>query len=207
MSSHHFVKEQQEPAVFILNTEGVSIDHVGPMLEWVPTVIVTEAAFEKVISWGIKVDVLIASDAFRKDQHQLLESQQPLKVLTQNESVKWLEEGLHYLQASDHKAAHLVGYPMADFQELNPLLDRVNLTFIDDGWKYFPVRHERLSKWFNASNIRLLGRENLPIQLSNEEENRIIPNTFLTQIDMPEGLSTLEANEIFWIGQELKQAR
>ena len=46
MSSHHFVKEQQEPAVFILDVEGISFDTVAPLLEWSPTLLVVQEAVE-----------------------------------------------------------------------------------------------------------------------------------------------------------------
>lgn len=33
MSSHHFVKDQQEPAVFILNADEIHFEQVSAMLE------------------------------------------------------------------------------------------------------------------------------------------------------------------------------
>src|SRR5690606_13901028 len=60
MSSHHFVKEGQEPALLILDEVDSSL--VQPLLEWSPLVIVAEAAVHHVLAWGIKIDVLLASD-------------------------------------------------------------------------------------------------------------------------------------------------
>ena len=79
MSSHHFVKEQQEPAVLILNTEGFSFDSISPLLEWVPTVLVAETCVEQVLTWVIKIDVILASQEFQQKNLQLLEEQYPLK--------------------------------------------------------------------------------------------------------------------------------
>jgi hypothetical protein len=39
MSSHHFVRDQQEPALLILALEAFTYDSLGELLEWVPTVI------------------------------------------------------------------------------------------------------------------------------------------------------------------------
>ncbi len=64
MSSHHFVKEQQEPALLILETEGFDVDRISPLLEWVPTVLVSQNVVETVISWGVKVDVILSSESF-----------------------------------------------------------------------------------------------------------------------------------------------
>ncbi|HYG16495.1 MAG TPA: thiamine diphosphokinase, partial [Bacteroidia bacterium] len=40
MSSHHFVKEKQEPALIIANGEACSRELLGQLLEWQPTVMV-----------------------------------------------------------------------------------------------------------------------------------------------------------------------
>ena len=104
MSSHHFVKEQQEPAVFILNTEGISFEMVAPLLEWSPTLLVDQESVDVVLSWGIKIDIILATSSFQKENRQLLEEQYPLRFLTISVSQS-LEEGLHYLVASQHKGS------------------------------------------------------------------------------------------------------
>lgn len=55
MSSHHFVKENQEPALLILCTEAIPFEKLQEILEWSPTVITTEGCIEKVLGWGIKM--------------------------------------------------------------------------------------------------------------------------------------------------------
>ena len=57
MSSHHFVKEDQEPALIIADASAVSFEKIQELLEWSPTVIVMESSLEMVLSWGIKMDV------------------------------------------------------------------------------------------------------------------------------------------------------
>ena len=109
MSSHHFVKEQQEPAVFILEVEGISFETVAPLLEWSPTLLVAQEAVEVVLSWGIKIDVVLGTLEFQSENRHLLEEQYPLRFLTVS-SESALEEGIHYLLASQHKGVHLVGF-------------------------------------------------------------------------------------------------
>ena len=117
MSSHHFVKEQQEPAVFILDVEGVSFDTVAPLLEWSPTLLVAQEAVEVVLGWGIKIDIILASQAFQNENEHLLEIQYPLRFLTIS-SLSALDEGVYYLLASQHKGVHLVGFDHQKHQEL-----------------------------------------------------------------------------------------
>ena len=57
MSSHHIIRDKQEPALIIANGEACSLDMVEQLLEWSPTVIVLDGAIERVVSLGIKVDV------------------------------------------------------------------------------------------------------------------------------------------------------
>lgn len=63
MSSHHIVREKQEPALYIHNLGNFNEEYLGQLLEWSPTLIVNAANYEKVISLGLKVDVVINSSA------------------------------------------------------------------------------------------------------------------------------------------------
>lgn len=60
MSSHHTVLEDQEPALFIMDASAVPFAQIQDLLEWSPTVIVSEEALSEVLNWGIKIDVVIA---------------------------------------------------------------------------------------------------------------------------------------------------
>ena len=54
MSSHHIVRDDQAPALIIANGEACSEELLGQLLEWSPTVIVLDAAIERVIKLGSK---------------------------------------------------------------------------------------------------------------------------------------------------------
>jgi hypothetical protein len=195
MSSHHFVKEQQEPAVFILNPSGINFESVAPLLEWSPTVLV--------LSWGIKIDVVLATSSFQEENMQLLEEQYPLRFLTVS-ALGVLEEGLHFLLASQHKGVHLVGFNHQNHQELEEKTSQLDLTLVDGDWKYYPVKGGKFSKWFAASEIRILARENQPLEISNANGQLLFPVQYLTQIEVPEGTSTFSSTGIFWIGERVR---
>lgn len=202
MSSHHFVKEQQEPAVLILETNGISFDAVSPLLEWVPTVLVWQDCVEVVLSWGIKVDVVLAKQEFQKANYQLLEEQYPVRFLTVS-GAQPLEEALHYLLASQHKGVHLVGFDHAKLEDLASKVDLLDLTVLDEDWKYYPVKEGKFKKWFAASEIRILAKENQPLELSNSNGQLLFPIQYLTQIEVPEGISEFSSPGIFWIGEKV----
>lgn len=202
MSSHHFVKEQQEPAVLILDTNGISFDAVSPLLEWVPTVLVWQDCVEVVLSWGIKVDVILAAQEFQQANLYLLEEQYPVRFLTVS-GTEPLEEGLHYLLASQHKGVHLVGFDHAKLEDLASKIDLLDLTVLDEDWKYYPVKVGKFKKWFAASEIRILAKENQPLELLNSNGQLLFPIQYLTQIEVPEGISEFSGTGIFWIGEKV----
>ena len=202
MSSHHFVKDQQEPAVFILDTAELSFETVSPLLEWVPTVLVGQGCLDTVLSWGIKVDVILATEAFQKDNLQLLEEQYPVKFLTASPE-NTLDEGLQYLVASKHPAAHLVGLHHLKHVDLEEKLKLFDLTIMDSGWKYYPVKGGRFKKWFAESTIRILGKEGMPVETSNENGKLMLPLVYLTQLEVPEGITEIVASGVIWIGEEV----
>jgi hypothetical protein len=202
MSSHHFVKEQQEPAVFILDAENIHFDRISGLLEWVPTILVSEKALDQVLSWGIKIDVILASAAFQKENLQLLEEQYPVKFLTV-ENEDFLNEGLQYLLASKHKAVHLVGISHQSAVDLQGKLDLMNLTLVDGNWKYYPVKSGKFKKWFAESSIHIHGKEGMPIEIKNSEGEILLPITYATMIEIPEGITEINAPGIFWIGEEI----
>ena len=203
MSSHHFVKEQQEPAVFILEVEGISFDTVAPLLEWSPTLLVAQEAVEVVLSWGIKIDVVLGTLQFQIENRHLLEEQYPLRFLNSS-SLSALEEGIHYLLASQHKGVHLVGFNHQKHQELEEKIHHLDLTLLDGDWKYYPVKGGKFSKWFVPAEIRLLASENQPVEVSNAEGSLLFPVCYLTQLEVPEGISTFSSTGIFWIGERVR---
>ncbi len=61
MSSHHIVREKQEPALLVLGLDSFSDELLGQLLEWSPTVIVTELTAERINAYGIKIDWIISN--------------------------------------------------------------------------------------------------------------------------------------------------
>src|SRR6187402_1178512 len=73
MSSHHIVREKQEPALLVLGMDNFEDELLGQLLEWSPTVIVTEPMAEKLNAYGIKIDWIItdSNDDIQSDVKQL----------------------------------------------------------------------------------------------------------------------------------------
>jgi thiamine pyrophosphokinase len=59
MSSHHFVKEGQEPALIIANGQMCSYELLVSVMEWCPFMVVLDGAYSRVVELQITPDVVI----------------------------------------------------------------------------------------------------------------------------------------------------
>ncbi len=147
--------------------------------------------------------MILATSSFQEENLQLLEEQYPLRFLTVSASQS-LEEGLHYLVASQHKGVHLVGLDHLQCLQLEEKTNFLDLTLVDGDWKYYPVKGGNFSKWFAASEIQILAAENQPLEIFNANGQLLFPVQYLTQIEVPEGTSTFSSRGIFWIGERVR---
>lgn len=81
MSSHHIVRDEQEPALLIADPSALSLEYVDHLLEWSPTVIVTQDALKEVLKWGIKIDVVVAKMDSLEELKPRLQEQSPVQLL------------------------------------------------------------------------------------------------------------------------------
>lgn len=82
MSSHHIVRDQQEPALLITHSTGVDQEILGSLLEWSPTILVVDNILDDVISWGIKIDVVLAAEQNFELIKRQMSQQAPVKVIS-----------------------------------------------------------------------------------------------------------------------------
>lgn len=109
MSSHHIVRDDQEPALIIANGAACSIELMNQLLEWQPLVIVLDSAMERVIELGIKVDVLLGDFDRDFDPNSYKEKQYPLEIVHAPDQDKTdLEKAFDYLIARGHKAVNVI---------------------------------------------------------------------------------------------------
>ncbi|UCS94766.1 thiamine pyrophosphokinase [Echinicola marina] len=200
MSSHHFVKEQQEPALLILDTQDYSFNQLSSLLEWVPTVLVAQEAIETVISWGIKIDVILASTEFQRENLHLLEEQYPVKFLTVKNN-DFLNEGLQYLIASKHSAVNIIGFEHLKVFDLEEKLDYLNIVIFDGPIRYFPVKEKSFKKWFPESALQIHAAEGSLVEMKSANETQLIKISHATFVETTEGTVTFNSIKPFWIGE------
>src|SRR5688500_7560102 len=99
MSSHHIIREKQEPALLIMNLDGFNYENLGQLLEWSPTVIVDENVFESVDSMGIKIDAIVS-------KNQLFDEQPGTLIIPTVDDP--LQDALKYLTGEQYPAVNII---------------------------------------------------------------------------------------------------
>lgn len=193
MSSHHFVREGQEPALLIL--EAFSFSLAGPLLEWVPLVLVHHNALENVLTWGIKVDALITSPQL--NDTDLLRDQGPVEIIiTSDLNTKALHDGLAYLVHKKYTAVTVMATFKPMWYQVASQFPQLSISFVDETFRWIYVQHA-FEKWLPADSTLLLTplQEKFSVRTEGLVEHQ---NQWLTQRD---GLVRVSADEDFWVGE------
>jgi hypothetical protein len=197
MSSHHFVKENQEPAILIWDIEKINFEKIASLLEWVPLVMVHENAVERVISWGIKIDKIYSSQAFFLKFQHLLEDQYPLEFVLAEE-VQSLTQALQFLKQFGQMAVNIIG---ADPHQIviEATSKKIDVVLFDQDWRYVLVDQKPLKKWFVASQIQILSKDKVTVR--DFQKQTIELYSANTEVMLKEGFYQFESKEAFWIAE------
>ncbi|GAB3804280.1 thiamine diphosphokinase [Spirosoma humi] len=157
MSSHHIVREKQEPALLIANGEACSAELMGQLLEWSPTVVVLDSAIWRVFDLGIKVDVLLGDFDHDLDLDSIRAQQYPLAIVHAPDQNKTdLDKGIEYLIEQGYPAVNIIwatgrraDHTLTNMTNLVRYKDQIRIVMIDDHSKIFPLVG-RFEKWYEA---------------------------------------------------------
>lgn len=160
MSSHHIIRENQEPALIIANGQPCSNDLLGELLEWSPKVIVLDGAYPKVQKIGIKIDILLG-DFDRNFLDTLgVDFQEDIEIVHRPDQDKTdLEKAIEYLIETGHHAANIVwatGFRMdhtfSNIANLVQYRDRIKLVVFDDFSRIYPLPNI-FEKWYPKGEV------------------------------------------------------
>ncbi len=160
MSSHHIVRDDQEPALIIANGEVCSSELLGQLLEWSPIVIVLDSAIERVLELGIKVDVLLGDFDRGLDINYYKEKQYPLEIVyAPNQDKTDLEKAFDYLIEKGHKAVNVIwatgkraDHTITNLTNIVAYRNLLKIVILDDHSKVY-LLPETFEKWYTANTI------------------------------------------------------
>jgi thiamine pyrophosphokinase len=185
MSSHHIVRDDQEPALIIANGASCSFELLGQLLEWSPIVVVLDNAIERVLQLDIKVDVLLGDfdDDFNPEIYK--EKQFPLEIVhTPNQDKTDLEKAFDYLIEKGHQAVNVVwatgkraDHTITNITNIVSYRNRLKIVILDDHSKVF-LLPSKFEKWYPKNTpislipigkVTGISTQNLFYSLQNEE--------------------------------------
>jgi thiamine pyrophosphokinase len=185
MSSHHIVRDDQEPALIIANGAACSMELMGQLLEWSPLVIVLDSAIQRVIELGIKVDVLLGDFDRGFDPEYYRTLQYPLEIVhTPDQNKTDLEKAFDYLIARKFPAVNVIwatgrraDHTITNITNIVRFSKQLKIVMLDDNSKIFqlPAKYE---KWYPAATpislipvgkVSGISSTNLKYQLDNDE--------------------------------------
>lgn len=138
MSSHHIVREKQEPALLILGLDNFSDELLGQLLEWSPTLIVTGDTAEKVHAFGIKIDALVDGEIVAEDM------QLDVKHIPAGDETI-VASALKYLVANNYPAVNIITDELL-LTDYLPYASQINTVIFYNHQKIYPVTNG-FSKW------------------------------------------------------------
>lgn len=182
MSSHHIVRDDQEPALIIANGEACSDALLGQLLEWSPLVIVLDSAIDRVLERNIKVDVLLGD--FDRGVDFYSDLQYPIEIIhTPDQEKTDLEKAFDYLIARKIPAVNVVwatgrraDHSISNMTNIVRYKNQLKIVLLDDYSKIFRLP-ESFRKWYAAGTtislipvgtVNGITTSNLSYPLNNE---------------------------------------
>ncbi|MDQ1148319.1 hypothetical protein [Sphingobacterium zeae] len=185
MSSHHIVRENQEPALLIEDLFLIDEEDLGQLLEWSPTIVIEERTMDLLDARGYKFDIVFTKNAIDA-------SQENLKVISYD--VAFLKAAIEYLIAHQYKAVNIVSDQL-DLGYYRAYLEQINIVLFSNGFRYYFVT-TGFTKW------KAEGERILIVSADKDEDNKY---TGLIKINDKEyemekdGLFILEFSQVKYI--------
>jgi thiamine pyrophosphokinase len=164
MSSHHIIKDNQEPALIIANGEACNNDILGQLLEWSPTILVLDGAIDRVLALGIKINYLLGDFDSGQNHNQILDIQSDIEIIhTPNQDKTDLEKAIEFLLEKGYNAANIIwatgrraDHTISNMTNLVRYRTQIKLVMIDNHSKIFPLANT-FEKWYpKGSTISLI---------------------------------------------------
>lgn len=203
MSSHHIVRDAQEPALAILDSH-CDVSLIKSLLEWSPTVIVTSDLVDFVIEEGFKIDVVIGDNEEMSDYMVKLQHQAPVKFLSKNASDNSLQQLIYFLTAGKYKAVNILASINPNLLEsIMSFVMTIDVVIYDNGFKWYFCKAKTFKKWvskgaaFRTLKALEISMDGTPIILSKSQTEY--------SCNCPEeGFITIATNKDgFWLGEAI----
>ena len=189
MSSHHIVREDQEPALLILDAAFVSHGSFQQLLEWSPTIIACEAAIEGLLSFGIKIDVAILCE--NSPLIERLQDQTPIQFRFIDNN-NFLEEGLTFAATKNYKTINCILSDIESLDYLSEEKSQIEIVAFYNSVRWSLIRKGSFVKWY-SQGIQLLVHPKVNITTEGLTDELLTINS---------GVIKIISATNFWVGEQ-----
>ncbi len=207
MSSHHIVRDEQEPALLFWQPGQLSYEQAGELLEWSPRVVVAQQALREVLAWDIKLDAVWTLPAQQAETRLAVAHQDPVLIQTYRANTK-LEEVLQWLKRMNQLSVNLLADAEAQhfslLVQLAPLQKLIQVQVLSKDWRYSFFQQGKRQKWLPAESIiKIVAFNKAPevtgaaVMAEAREANLQVYR--LTHA----GIVEMQAADAFWLGERI----
>ncbi|MBL6449840.1 hypothetical protein JMN32_26245 [Fulvivirga sp. 29W222] len=199
MSSHHFVREDQEPAVFVL--EQVNQGILFQLLEWSPRLIVAQKAVELITSLGVKIDVVLCDEDLCDNFRDMLAFQMPVRFVVMEQNETCYAQGISFLVRQGCKAVHILGeIPYEEMKQLSVAFP-LDIAVWNNDYKWNCCRSGQFRKWVTAgSSFIINAREQIKFQVDTTFKRRLVHDDLIVDL-LEDGMISFQCMGPFWLGE------
>jgi thiamine pyrophosphokinase len=159
MSSHHFVKDGQEPALIIANGESCSYEMLIGLMEWCPYIVVLDGAYHRVKKLQIQPDLVIGDF----DSIASLDATEHTEFIKDNDQETTdLEKAINHLVAKGYSDINVVwatgkrlDHTLNNFHSLAKY-SAINVVIYDNHSKAFALPHSYSKVYKKGSKLSLV---------------------------------------------------
>jgi len=185
MSSHHIVRDNQEPALIIANGADCSDALLQQLMEWSPFVLALDGAVHRLLERNIRFDAWLGDfdSGANADELAIAKMGDVQRIWAEDQDKTDLQKGIEFLITKGHKAANVVwatgkraDHTLNNFSTLASYRNQLKIVLFDDHSKVFLLPNS-FKKWYPKNSIISLiplGKveniytENLFYKLENE---------------------------------------
>jgi len=158
MSSHHIVRDNQEPALIIANGADCSDALLQQLMEWSPYVLALDGAVHRLLDRNIRFDAWLGDFDSGKgvDELALARMGDIQRIWAEDQEKTDLQKGIEFLLAKGHAAANIIwGTGRRADHTINNMVtlwryqDRITLSILDDHSRVYPLA-KQFKKWYPA---------------------------------------------------------
>ena len=200
MSSHHIVRDEQEPALFIQELDAIPREVLGDLLEWSPTVMITSDQVDGALGMGFRIDVVLCPARELEGLKSKLLHQSPLRFLTVPSYEQSINEGLHYFVAAKYKGVNLI---TKFCQRLAEQLvgSLVPITIFDHNFKWHLV-NRRFKKWVSQGHLFRTIVSDYSVNSPLAAKTKYTGGYYEFSLD-GEGFIEISHSNPFWLGEKV----